>query len=277
MMMKVLRPILLFIAIPDGSSGASFVASPPSSKSNSSGASSVHHRRGMSTGRRPPAAAADDDDDDDDVDATSSSSPFVSSDLKSLLPTPRKRTLRLDKFGRRVHDLTDDGTAKYNMKGEGEEDEAVAAEGGWGEDGRRTKSAKEMAAEASSADFHLPASISTTGADLKALLPKRTTRAESSTSSSASTSTSSPGPSLSQILDMINDGATTTSAAVAAAARAKSDKERAADASKAQFVLKPLSSSSRSGGSDLKALLPRQNTRFMKLDVSFPCVCLVSM
>ncbi len=258
MTMKVLRPILLCIAISGGSSGASFVASPPSAMIISSG-TSVHHRRGMSSGRRPPAAAADDDD------ATTSSSPFVSSDLKSLLPTPKKRTLRLDKFGRRVHDLTDDGTAKYNMKGEGGgEDEAVVVEGCWGEDGRRKKSAKEMAAEASSADFHLPASTSSTGADLKALLPKRATRTESSPSSSSS----SPGPSLSQILDMINDGTTTTSAA---AARAKSDKERAAEASKAQFVLPPPSSSSRSGGSDLKALLPRQNTRFMKLDVSSIC------
>jgi hypothetical protein len=73
---------------------------------------------------------------------------------------------------------------------------------------------------------------------------------------------------------MLNDGTTTTTASAAsdataaAAARAKSDKERAADASRAQFHLPPISPSSRSGGSDLKALLPRQKSRFMKLDVS---------
>ncbi|KAL3809493.1 hypothetical protein ACHAXA_007964 [Cyclostephanos tholiformis] len=244
--MKVLLPIVLSIAISGGSSRASFVASPLSTMPISS-AASVHHRRGGSSGRGPKSAASDDDDD-----SPTSSSPFVSSDLKSLLPTPKKRTLRLDKFGRRVHDLTDDGTAKYSMKGVGGGNEE-------GEDGSRPKSAKEMAAEASSADFHLPASTMTTGADLKALLPSRATRKLSSSSSS------SPGPSLSQILDMINDGTTTTIASAAAAARAKSDKERAADASKAQFVL-PQFSSSKSGGSDLKALLPRQNTRFMKLD-----------
>ena len=128
-----------------------------------------------------------------------------------------------------------------------------------------------MAAEASSADFHLPASATTTGADLKALLPMGGTR-KGQSSPSPPSSSSPPGPSLSQLLDMLNDGTTTTTASAAsdaaAAARAKSDKERAADASKAQFRLPPISPSSRSGGSDLKALLPRQNTRFMKLDVS---------
>ena len=51
------------------------------------------------------AASSNTDEDD--------ANPAGSSDLKSLLPTPKKRTLRLDKFGRRIHDLTDDGTAKF--------------------------------------------------------------------------------------------------------------------------------------------------------------------
>ena len=40
--------------------------------------------------------------------------------LRSLLPTPKKRTLQLDKFGRRVHDLTDDGTTQYSKRGDGD-------------------------------------------------------------------------------------------------------------------------------------------------------------
>lgn len=260
-MMKVLLPFLLCTANPGVSTGASFVASPlaisgSSSSSSPSSSASVHHRHSSNSGCRPAAAAS-----------SSSTPPFVSSDLKSFLPTPKKRTLRLDKFGRRVHDLTDDGTAKYNMKGEGGGDDEQE------EDATRPKSAKEMAAEASSADFHLPASATTTGADLKALLPKGVTK-KGQSSLSPPSSSSPPGPSLSQILGMLNDGTTTTTASAAsdataaAAARAKSDKERAADASRAQFHLPPISPSSRSGGSDLKALLPRQKSRFMKLDVS---------
>ena len=112
-MIKVLLPFLLCTANPGVSTGASFVASPlaisgSSSSSSPSSSASVHHRHSSNSGCRPAAAAS-----------SSSTPPFVSSDLKSLLPTPKKRTLRLDKFGRRVHDLTDDGTAKYNMKGEG--------------------------------------------------------------------------------------------------------------------------------------------------------------
>lgn len=53
--------------------------------------------------------------------------PPPSSDLKSLLPTPKKRTLKLDKFGRRVHDLTDDGTAKYSKGGGGGVGDGYAA------------------------------------------------------------------------------------------------------------------------------------------------------
>ena len=36
------------------------------------------------------------------------------SNLKSLLPTPKRTTLTLDKFGRRIHDLKSDGTPKYS-------------------------------------------------------------------------------------------------------------------------------------------------------------------
>jgi len=156
---------------------------------------------------------------------------------------------------------------KYNMKGGGGGDDEQE------EDATRPKSAKEMAAEASSADFHLPASATATGADLKALLSKGETK-KGQSSLSPPSSSSPPGPSLSQILDMLNDGTTTTTASAAsdasaaASARAKSDKERAVDASRAQFHLPPISPSSRSGGSDLKALLPRRKSRFMKLDVS---------
>ena len=48
-----------------------------------------------------------------DSSSTSSSSPG-GSDLKSLLPTPKRTTLTLDKFGRRIHDLKSDGTPKYS-------------------------------------------------------------------------------------------------------------------------------------------------------------------
>ena len=60
--------------------------------------------------------------------------PSGSSDLKSLLPTPKKRTLRLDKFGRRIHDLTDDGTAKFAKEPSGASG-AVGYSGSGGEGG----------------------------------------------------------------------------------------------------------------------------------------------
>ena len=45
--------------------------------------------------------------------SSTSSSPG-GSNLKSLLPTPKRTTLTLDKFGRRIHDLKSDGTPKYS-------------------------------------------------------------------------------------------------------------------------------------------------------------------
>ena len=48
------------------------------------------------------------------ISSTSSSSSPGGSNLKSLLPTPKRTTLTLDKFGRRIHDLKSDGTPKYS-------------------------------------------------------------------------------------------------------------------------------------------------------------------
>lgn len=162
------------------------------------------------------------------VDDTSTT--LLSSDLKSLLPTPKKRTLILDKFGRRVHDLTDDGTAKYDRM-----------------DGCDLKSDKERAEDASIADFREPLSPTTASAVLKTLLPKGKSH---SRGTKVGIATGKPVPSLAQILNTLNDGTTL-----------KSEKAIAADASSAVFQ-----SSRGAGGSNLKALLPRRNKRFLKLD-----------
>ena len=68
-------------------------------------------------GPAPPQLAGISTSDGTDYDGSSShNAAGGGKNLKDLLPTPRKRTLILDKFGRRVHDLTDDGTARYEMK-----------------------------------------------------------------------------------------------------------------------------------------------------------------
>ena len=80
-----------------------------------------------------------------------SNSPY-GSDLKALLPTPKKRTLKLDKLGRRIHDLTDDGTAKYLSKDGNGSHRPVTADSNV-ESAALVKSEKELAADASSAEF----------------------------------------------------------------------------------------------------------------------------
>ena len=64
----------------------------------------------------PQLAGISSSSDGTDSDGSGSHAGGAGKNLKDLLPTPRKRTLILDKFGRRVHDLTDDGTARYEMK-----------------------------------------------------------------------------------------------------------------------------------------------------------------
>jgi len=119
------------------------------------------------------------------------------SDLKALLPTPSKQTLQLDKFGRRIHDFSTDGVARYakgkekpssssastgstdgSIKGgavSGSAAPAGGVDGGDGEGGSATrpKSDKEYAADASSADFSQAVKYSS---DLKALLPTQKMR-----------------------------------------------------------------------------------------------------
>jgi len=90
------------------------------------------------------------------------------SDLRSLLPTPKKQSLPLDKYGRRIHDLTDDGTAKYSKELRGNPVPSSKSSISFGK-----KSQKELAAEASSADFGREVKSST---DLKALLPTQKMR-----------------------------------------------------------------------------------------------------
>jgi len=181
------------------------------------------------------------------------SSSSSSSDLKSLLPTPKKRTLTLDKFGRRVHDLTDDGTAKYNRM-DATSTPAMKAEEEEGREEIRKKnkrSDKEQAMMASSAGFRATtAAEAGAGTNLKTLLPQGKSFSRGIKETVVS---SSAAPALSQMLDMLNEGSVV-----------KSEKARAADASSADFRI-----ISKPGGSDLKALLPLQNTRFLKLDVSF--------
>lgn len=192
-----------------------------------------------------------------DVEEGTSSTPSSSSsssDLKSLLPTPKKRTLTLDKFGRRVHDLTDDGTAKYNRM-DATSTPAMKAEEEEGREEIRKKnkrSDKEQAMTASSAGFRaITAAEAGAGTNLKTLLPQG--KSFSRGIKETVVSSSSAAPALSQMLDMLNEGSVV-----------KSEKARAADASSADFRI-----ISKPGGSDLKALLPLQNTRFLKLDVSF--------
>ena len=189
-----------------------------------------------------------------DVEEGTGSTPSSSSGLKSLLPTPKKRTLTLDKFGRRVHDLTDDGTAKYNRM-DATSTPAMKAEEEEGREEIRKKnkrSDKEQAMMASSAGFRATtAAEAGAGTNLKTLLPQG--KSFSLGIKETAVSSSSAAPALSQMLDMLNEGSVV-----------KSEKARAADASSADFRI-----ISKPGGSDLKALLPLQNTRFLKLDVSF--------
>ena len=91
--------------------------------------------------------------------------PRYGSDLKALLPPLQKRALQLDKYGRRVYDLTDDGTAKYSLERSGAATVAAAATA-------PAKGPKERAADASSADF----GEVTASSDLKGLLPTRKMR-----------------------------------------------------------------------------------------------------
>ena len=244
MMMKVHVPSILLLCISmfpghcwliiGGASASAFIISSPSVAPHSSSSTSVL----LSLS---------------DIEGGTSSPPSSSSsDLKSLLPTPKKRTLTLDKFGRRVHDLTDDGTAKYNRM-DATSTPAMKAEEEEGREEIRKKnrrSDKDQAMIASSAFFRA-ATAAEAGArtNLKTLLPqgKSFSRGIKETAGSSS----SAAPALSQMLDMLNDGSVVV----------KSEKARAADASSADFRI-----ISKPGGSDLKALLPRQNTRFLKLD-----------
>jgi hypothetical protein len=106
---------------------------------------------------------------------------------------------------------------------------------------------------ASSAGFRATtAAEAGAGTNLKTLLPQGKSFSRGIKETAVSSS-SSAAPALSQMLDMLNEGSVV-----------KSEKARAADASSADFRI-----ISKPGGSDLKALLPRQNTRFLKLDVSF--------
>lgn len=148
--------------------------------------------------------------------------------------------------------MTDDGTAKYNRM-DATSTQAMKAEEEEGRDEIRKKnkrSDKEQAMSASSAVFRATAAAgsSISNTNLKTLLPQRKSFSRGIKENVASSS--SAAPALSQMLDMLNDGSVV-----------KSEKARAADASSADFRI-----ISRPGGSDLKALLPRQNTRFLKLD-----------
>ena len=123
------------------------------------------------------------------------------SGLKSLLPTPRKRTLKLDKYGRRIHDMGTDHSPSYTKAHDGGEPNPSSSYAGPAEpspamrsdhdatlaqqtdDGpvaegdspslsqiSGVRSTKELAAEASSGDFRAEVKVS---ADLKALLPQQ--------------------------------------------------------------------------------------------------------
>ena len=87
------------------------------------------------------------------------------SDLKSLLPTARKRTLRLDKFGRRVHDLTDDGTTQYS-KPRQSGSSGVVRPSSSSPEAVVPLNSKELAADASSAEFvEVAATVKSDGGD----------------------------------------------------------------------------------------------------------------
>lgn len=117
-------------------------------------------------------------DNEEEVESSESTPPIVSSNpggsnLKALLPTPKKHTLKLDKFGRRVHDLTNDGTAKFSRELRGVSPEEYYNNVVDPSQSAVLKSEKELAAIASSADFSAGVSSS---ADLKALLPTQKMR-----------------------------------------------------------------------------------------------------
>ena len=127
------------------------------------------------------------------------------SDLKSLLPTPMKRTLRLDKHGRRIHDMDTDhspsyikahdnaanpsssqyeyGPAEPSTAMQSDHDATLAQQSDDGPLGEGDSpslsqisgvhSSKELAADASSGDFEAEVKVS---ADLKALLPQQKMR-----------------------------------------------------------------------------------------------------
>jgi len=167
-----------------------------------------------------PIRAADGDDDGGGV-------PNYGSDLKALLPTPKKRTLKLDKFGRRVHDLTDDGTTNYaRERGVGKPAvEASAAE-----------VAAALAAEDPAPAYDPAPMVSDADATLAQL------------ASLGGGGEDDEAPGVASLPKILNEDAK------------KSAKELAADASSGDFS-RPVGASA-----DLKALLPTQKMRFMKLD-----------
>jgi hypothetical protein len=159
-----------------------------------------------------------------------------STDLKSLLPKQKMRFMKLDKFGRRVQRMEDDGTVSYtksrvvddsNNGGVGEESGEGSAEGGGG--GEKVGAIRGVKSTSSTGVFTSGSEVEQPQPTFKTYVPSTDTKEKEDV-----------GQSLSKLLT--------------------DSKQLAGDKSKETFDQKVSSST------DLKALLPTQKMRFMKLD-----------
>lgn len=318
MTMKHLQQLLLCTIIcilPISSSTLSFSFVAPTTTAAVRGRSiGIVHRDAGGNGRvnngmtqlssAAPSSADNGNDDDDDNDSAISSSTYNNNKgLKSHLPTPKKRTLALDKFGRRIHDLTDDGSdVKYSRGSDTAADSGASAS---------LKSEKELAADASSADFNFdsgaakitdstPVTRPKSAKELAAIASSADFVLQEETGKTTSASRSAnlkellPGQKLTFMksdkfgrrIQRMEDDGTVNMKKEPTEHRPQQQQQQVASSSQSSesqpattqanspslasyFGKKDQESDDRmpfSSGADLKDLLPKQNMRFLKLD-----------